>query len=141
MENVAHRWEWRTFGARLASAESIFADLAAIEEPAATEETYLLGPGDVNVKIRFDLLDIKKLIDVDENGLELWAPVSKSGFPMSAEEVSSVFDAWDLPVPEIERTVYDQDQFLRELIGLHPDLEIVAVHKHRIRYSIEDCMA
>lgn len=141
MDNVAHRWEWRAFGARLGSAEQVFAELLPLGEPAETEETYLLGPGDVNVKIRFGLLDIKKLMHVDDNGLELWAPIAKSEFPMAADEVTSVFRAWGLPVPGDLRTVYEVDQFLEELVAPHPDLEIVAVHKKRIRYRIEDCMA
>lgn len=141
MEEVAHRWEWRAFGARLASAERVFSSLTPIGEPAETDETYILGPDDVNVKIRFALLDIKKLMEVDENGLELWAPISKSEFPMPAEEAASVFDAWGLQRPVTPRDVYDLDQFRAELVIPHPELEIVAVHKHRVRYSIEGCMA
>jgi len=141
MNTVAHRWEWRAFGARLDSAAQVFASLTPTEDPVETEETYLLGPGDVNVKIRFALLDIKKLMEVDESGLELWAPISKSEFPMSATDAASVFHAWDLPLPDTGRDVYDSSQFLDELVAPHPDLEIVAVHKHRVRYTIEGCMA
>lgn len=136
-----HRWEWRAFGSHLDSAERVFADLTPEGEPVETEETYLLGPDDANVKIRFALLDIKKLMEVDANGLELWAPISKSEFPMPADEAVSVFDAWGLARPEPERDVYELGQFLEELIAPHPELEIVTVRKHRVRYSIERCMS
>lgn len=141
MQNVVHRWEWRAFGKRLDSAEQVFSSMTPLGEPTDTEETYILGPGNVNVKIRFALLDIKKLKEVDEDGLELWAPVSKSEFPMPADEAAAVFDAWGLSQPVSERDVYDLDQFLTELITPHPDLEMVVVHKHRVRYSIEGAMS
>ena len=140
-EPVAHRWEWRVFGTRLESAERVFSALTPVGEAADTEETYILGPGDVNVKIRFALLDIKKLIVVDENGLELWAPISKSEFPMPADEVGEVFRAWDLPPPEFEREVFELSEFLDEIVVPRSDLEVVTVRKHRIRYSIEGCMS
>jgi exopolyphosphatase/guanosine-5'-triphosphate,3'-diphosphate pyrophosphatase len=141
MADVVHRWEWRVFGTRLDSAERVFATLTPTEGPVDTDETYLLGPGDVNVKIRFALLDIKELIEVDDDGLELWAPISKSEFPMPAAEAASVFEAWKLPPPETGRDVYDVEQFLDELVYPHPAIEIVAVHKRRVRYSLEGCMA
>lgn len=141
MDNVVHRWEWRAFGARLGSAETVFSTLTPVGDPVETDETYVLGPGDVNVKIRFALLDIKKLIEVDQNGLELWAPISKSEFPWSGKEIASVFDAWELPTPELDLEIYELDQFLDGLVAPHPDLEIVAVSKHRVRYSIEGCMS
>lgn len=140
-EAVVHRWEWRAFGSHFPTAERVFAGLSPEGEPTESEEIYLLGPWDVNVKIRFALLDIKKHMEVDENGLELWAPISKSEFPMAADDVVLVFDAWGLPRPVTGRDIYELDHFLDELIGPHPDLEIVDVRKHRTRYTIEGCMS
>ncbi|MFZ0013972.1 MAG: Ppx/GppA family phosphatase [Acidimicrobiia bacterium] len=141
MEEVVNRWEWRAFGARLDSAERLLSTLTPLGEPTETEETYILGPGNVNVKIRFGLLDIKKLGEIDENGLELWAPISKSEFPIPADEVAAVFEAWGLPPPVSERDVYDLHEFLNVLITPHPDLEAVVVRKHRVRYSIDGVMS
>lgn len=138
---MSHRWEWRAFGARFESAEKVFGTLAPQGDPVNTEETYLLGPGDVNVKIRFALLDIKKLVKVDENGHELWAPITKSEFPMDVESIDSVFEAWGLERPDTERDLHELDQFLEDLVAPNPDLEIVTVQKHRTRYTIEGCMA
>ena len=141
MDDVVHRWEWRAFGTRLDSAVQVFSATTPVGDPVDTDETYLLGPGDVNVKIRFSLLDIKSLMEVDESGLELWAPISKTEFPVPAAEAASVFEAWGLPRPETRGDVYEVDRFLEELVAPHPDLEIVPVHKHRVRYSIDGCMA
>jgi exopolyphosphatase/guanosine-5'-triphosphate,3'-diphosphate pyrophosphatase len=141
MNNVVYRWEWRVFGSRLDSAERVFSKLTPVEDPAETNETYLLGPDDVNVKIRFSLVDIKNLMDVDRNGLELWAPISKFEFPLSAREVTSVFDAWGLSTPDLVLNEYELDQFLDGLVAPHPDLEIVSVAKHRVRFSIEQCIS
>lgn len=141
MDDVVHRWEWRAFGSRLEPAERVVRSLTPVGDPAESEETYILGPVGVNVKIRFDQLDIKKLEEVDENGLELWAPISKSDFPMSAHEVAAVFAAWGLSRTEFERDDYEMDQFLDELVAPHPDLEIVSLRKRRVRYSIEGCMS
>lgn len=141
MDEVAYRWEWRAFGNRLDSAETVFSTLTPVAEPVETEETYLLGSGNVNVKIRFALLDIKKLMEVDQKGLQLWAPISKAEFPLSAEEVAAIFDAWELPTPELELDLYPLDQFLDRLVGPDPRLDVVAVRKHRVRYSIEGSMS
>jgi exopolyphosphatase / guanosine-5'-triphosphate,3'-diphosphate pyrophosphatase len=141
MEKVENRWEWRSFGTHFEKARSVFSEMVPLGDPAETVETYVLGPGNVNVKIRFDLLDIKELVEVDENGLELWAPISKSEFPMSAEDAASVFDAWGLSRPEPARPNYDLRHFLSELVTPHPELHIVEVRKLRTRYSIDRCMS
>jgi exopolyphosphatase/guanosine-5'-triphosphate,3'-diphosphate pyrophosphatase len=141
MEEMIHRWEWRAFGGHFDVAEGVFASMTPLGEPAETDEIYLLGPGDVNVKIRFNLLDIKKLMEVDGDGLELWAPISKSEFPMPAEEAMSVFDSWGLARPVADREEYDLEQFLDEVVKPHPDLEIATVHKKRARYSFDGCMS
>jgi len=141
MDGVVHRWEWRVFGTHLAPGDEVLSELTPLSDPQETDEVYLLGEGDVNVKVRFDLLDIKELMETDENGLQLWAPISKSEFPMSREAVASVFDAWGMTGPQSNREVYTLDQFLDELIAPDPDLAVARVHKHRARYSIEGCMA
>ena len=141
MDGVVHRWEWRTFGTHLAPGDEVLSELTPLGEPQETDEVYLLGEEYVNVKVRFDLLDIKKLMEIDENGLQLWAPISKSEFPMSSEAVSAVFDAWGMTGPRLEREIYTLDQFLDELIAPDPDLAVARVHKRRVRYSIEGCMA
>ncbi|HEY5891150.1 MAG TPA: Ppx/GppA family phosphatase, partial [Acidimicrobiia bacterium] len=141
MDKIIRRWEWRAFGSHFETAEKVFASMTPLGDPAESDETYILGPGDVNVKIRFSLLDIKKLMEVDANGLELWTPISKVEFPVPAEAALEVFDAWGLDRPGSDREIYELDHFLDELIDPHPELEIVSVHKRRVRYSFDGCMS
>jgi exopolyphosphatase/guanosine-5'-triphosphate,3'-diphosphate pyrophosphatase len=141
MENQAHRWEWRVFGARFPLAEQVLGELTPTGDPQVTEETYLLGNDQVNVKIRFDLLDVKTLVEVDQNGLELWAPELKAEFPISADDVATVHDIWDRKTPDLTRDTFTEPQFLEELIAPDPDLDIAEVNKRRVRYTLERCMA
>ena len=54
----------------------------APSEPKETDEIYFLSGGGENVKVRDDLMDVKVLREVNEDGLEQWAPVMKAGFPL-----------------------------------------------------------
>ncbi len=141
MQQTAHRWEWRVFGSRFAAAERAFDGMTPVAESQTTEETYLLGDDLVNVKIRFDLLDVKKLVEVDVNGLELWAPVLKTEFPLSAAEIAEVYDVWGRAAPELGRDVYTVSQFVDELVAPDPDLGVAKVTKRRVRYSVDGCMS
>ena len=76
MGAIIPRWEWRTFGTSFGSAEAIFGTLEPIETKES-HELYFLTPGDANVKVRDDLLDVKVLEEVDARGLERWMPVMK----------------------------------------------------------------
>ena len=86
MNQIIPRWEWRTFGDHFGAAEAAFAALepTGVQE---SDETYFLAP-QANVKMRFDLIDIKLLREVDADGLERWEPVLKAQFPISADEAS-----------------------------------------------------
>jgi exopolyphosphatase/guanosine-5'-triphosphate,3'-diphosphate pyrophosphatase len=140
MADIVHRWEWRVFGSRFPVAEAAFGGLTPLGDPQVTEETYLLGNDVVNVKIRFDLLDVKTLVEVDDNGLELWAPELKTEFPISAADVDTVHDIWGRTTRNLERDSYTRGQFLDELIAPDPDLDVAEVHKRRVRYSVDGCM-
>jgi exopolyphosphatase / guanosine-5'-triphosphate,3'-diphosphate pyrophosphatase len=141
MNKVSYRWEWRVFGARLTPGDQVLSAMPPLGEAQETDEVYLLGDDDMNLKIRFDLLDIKKMIEVGDEGLQLWAPVSKSEFPMASEGVQAVFDTVGVRGPEMGRDLYTMNQFLDELVAPNSDLEIVRVHKRRVRYSIDGCMS
>src|SRR4029079_5413432 len=85
--------EWRTFGESLAEAARRLTPL--VTGPAQeSDELYLLGHGtEASVKVRDGLMDVKRRVGVDENGLEQWRPVMKAPFPLSAAEVEVVLDA------------------------------------------------
>lgn len=138
MEEIRPRWEWRTFGSRFGVAEERFAALEAtgVQE---SDELYLVSDRNANIKIRFDLLDLKVLVEVDDAGLEQWRPVMKAQFPASAEDVRAVFAASGLPEPQLERDSYTVDELVREVAQPSGVLRPVEVHKRRVRYSVGGC--
>jgi hypothetical protein len=57
--------------------------------PRYSSEIYILslhGPQQ-NAKLRDGLTDIKRLQQVDDDGLELWEPVFKAKFPLSRKKI------------------------------------------------------
>jgi len=141
MENIIPRWEWRTFGTSFGDSDRQFAAL----EPGGVQESdeiYFLSPvGDQNVKVRDRLMDIKTLEQVNSDGLEQWKPVMKGSFPLPADQVKSVFSAFDLPAPQLARADYTLDQFVEELAKPGGRLRVINVHKKRTRYKIDGCMS
>lgn len=135
---VIPRWEWRAFDRRFVVAATRFAPLepTGVQE---SEEIYLLsGATGANVKVRFDLIDIKILKVVDEHGLQQWTPVMKARFPLAGPELEPVFAALEVPLPRFDRASYTLDQFLSELAptaGIRP----VTVIKRRVRYTVGGC--
>ena len=139
---IVPRWEWRTFDASLNAIEGRIA--AALEQvaPHTSAEIYLLRlGGPQNAKIRDGILDVKRLQQVDVNGLELWEPVLKAKFPLSQNDVATAFLEWQLSPPELGRKTYTIDQFTNELIAAQPHLRVAAVTKSRRRFSFAGCIA
>jgi exopolyphosphatase / guanosine-5'-triphosphate,3'-diphosphate pyrophosphatase len=137
---IIPRWEWRSFGADFGAAE----DALATSTPGPVEESdelYLLSAAGANVKVRYDLMDIKLLREVDGHGLERWEPVMKAGFPLPAAEVVRVFDALGVSSPPLTRDAYTLNQFLAELVEPSQAVRAVRVHKRRQRYRLANCMA
>jgi exopolyphosphatase/guanosine-5'-triphosphate,3'-diphosphate pyrophosphatase len=140
MAAIIPRWEWRTFGGGLRAAEDAFAALTPgpVQE---SDELYLLSAGGGNVKVRDGLLDIKLLREVDADGLERWEPVMKRGFPLPADVVPRVFEAFGVTTPPLSRDAYTLDQFLAELVEPSGAARAVSVHKRRVRYRPGGCQA
>jgi len=137
---IIPRWEWRSFGADFGAAETALA--ASTPGPVEeSEELYLLSAAGANVKVRYDLMDIKLLREVDGDGLERWEPVMKAAFPLPAAEVVRVFDALGVSSPSLTRDAYTLDQFLAELVEPGGVVRAVRVHKRRRRYALAGCMA
>jgi exopolyphosphatase / guanosine-5'-triphosphate,3'-diphosphate pyrophosphatase len=137
---IIPRWEWRIFGTDLGAAQEVLA--ASTQGPLEeTDELYLLSAAGGNVKVRYDLMDIKLLREVDADGLERWEPVLKAGFPLPAAEVSKVFDALGVLPPPLTRDAYTLDEFLHELVEPSGAVRAVRVHKRRRRYRLANCMA
>ena len=137
-EVIIPRWEWRAFDRGFGVAEPRFASLEStgVQE---SEELYLLSDApNANIKVRFDLMDIKVLKEVDDRGLEQWMPVMKATFPLTLSELEHVFAVLEAPLPRIDRGSYTLDQFLSQLAvpaGVRP----VTVTKRRVRYTVGGC--
>jgi exopolyphosphatase/guanosine-5'-triphosphate,3'-diphosphate pyrophosphatase len=137
---IVPRWEWRTFSQEFSDTHHPFAGLDATEVQESNETYFLSTVTSENVKVRDDLMDIKKLQQVNSDGLEQWKPVMKHGFPLPAEEVNRVFDVLGLAPPELTRPGYTLQQLLDEVIAPVREIRVVKVHKTRTRYTVEGCM-
>ena len=141
MPEIIPRWEWRTFGHHLPHADAAF---EALEPSAVAEsnETYFLSPASTaNVKIRDDLIDIKVLREVDADGLERWEPVLKRPFPLAADDLATVLDSIGI---SRDGGAADGDTSLERFLAIvdaDPQARTVPVHKRRVRYTVNGCMA
>jgi exopolyphosphatase / guanosine-5'-triphosphate,3'-diphosphate pyrophosphatase len=140
MNTIVPRWEWRTFGERFEKADARLASLEP-DQTQESDEIYLLSlHGDASIKVRDDLMDVKHLQRVSEQGLELWLPVMKASFPLDASDVTSVLATLNVAVPDLARPQYTLQQLEDELIAPNPDVRSVGVHKSRTHYVVDDCM-
>jgi exopolyphosphatase / guanosine-5'-triphosphate,3'-diphosphate pyrophosphatase len=137
---IVPRWEWRAFGRSFGGAEQRFEALAP-ERVQESDELYLLSSAtDANVKVRDDLLDVKRLEHVDADGLQQWTPVLKADFPVPAAQVAVALEGLGAAVKPA-RDAYSLDELLGEVVGADPVLRAVRVHKRRQRYTIGGCMS
>jgi exopolyphosphatase/guanosine-5'-triphosphate,3'-diphosphate pyrophosphatase len=137
---IVPRWEWRTFGERFGDAEPRLAERAS-ENVQDSDEVYLVSAhSDASVKVRDELMDVKQLQRMNDDGLELWIPTMKAGFPLPAERVADVVTALNVPVPDLARDAYTLEQLEAEVVQPNPDLLAVRVHKRRNRFTVDDCM-
>jgi exopolyphosphatase/guanosine-5'-triphosphate,3'-diphosphate pyrophosphatase len=135
---IVPRWEWRTFGDAFGATEDKFAALTP-ERVQESDEVYVLSrQGDASVKVRDELMDVKHLEHVNEDGLEQWIPVMKGTFPLAAPDVATLFSTLGMPGPPAGTITYDE---LLATIEATPELRFVGVHKRRARYTVGGCMA
>ncbi len=138
--HIVPRWEWRTFGEAFPEAERT---LTALEPERAQEsdEVYILSAAaNGSAKFRDGVMDVKRLEQVDEHGLELWRPVAKAEVPFAAADVRRLLAGLGVPVPELARPDYTLQQFIADLVEPEPLLQAVAVHKRRTHFTFEGCM-
>jgi len=140
---IVPRWEWRCFAPSvtvLAHAASIPADAA----PRESNETYILdltGRISQNVKIRDGVLDVKRLLQTDAEGLELWEPVLKARFPLSRTDVATVFGPWMQSPAALTRESYTFKQLVEDTVAPLPALRVIEVHKSRRGSTFAGCLA
>jgi len=119
VSGIVPRWEWRTFGDSVGAADARFAALAPSERVQESDEVYLLSlKSDASVKVRDDLMDVKQLENVNDDGLEQWRPVMKSTFPLAAADVALLLLVLGVDAPSLEREAYTLDELVEEVV--HP---------------------
>ena len=139
---IIPRWEWRTFGKGNFGKGEIALRALPMESNKKTDEEYILSrKSDENVKIRFDLVDVKSLQKVNADKLEQWLPVLKTGFPIDHEDIKKLFGILKVEVPELKRENYTHDEFIDEIVKPHKDLVVVQVKKDRDIYKIDGATA
>jgi exopolyphosphatase/guanosine-5'-triphosphate,3'-diphosphate pyrophosphatase len=141
MDKIIPRWEWRTFGQAFGAAEARFAEL----RPAniqTSEEIYLLSSAsDANVKIRAELLDVKRLEGVNDHGLEQWRPALKVAFPIVASAVATARVELGLPEAPPAASALSLDRLIAELTSTGVPVRVVNVRKTRRRYLVDGCVS
>ena len=141
LDHIVPRWEWRTFGNDFGEAEQRFAALAR-KNVQTSGEVYLLVRGsDANVKYRDNVLDIKQLERVNEDGLEQWRPLLKAPFPLAADAITHVLAAFELPATSLKSTTPSFDELRARIESTSPDIRGVQVSKTRVRYQVHGCVA
>ena len=140
-EIIVPRWEWRSFGGELRDLASPLRALSP-DRVHESDEVYLVSTSSTEaVKVRDGLMDVKHLLAVDDDGLEQWVPVMKAGFPLSADDLVTVLRALRVEETLTAGATYDERRLLDEVVGPHPDLRAVDVHKRRERYAVGGCLA
>jgi exopolyphosphatase / guanosine-5'-triphosphate,3'-diphosphate pyrophosphatase len=93
------------------------------------------------VKVRNELMDVKHLEHVNEDGLEQWTPVMKAAFPLAAADLEFVLSALGVAAPKTAPGAPTPTGFVDWLARTSPDVLAVEVHKRRERFTLHGCMA
>jgi len=141
--NTALRWEWRVFVPSVAEyVPSLTMPLNIV--PRESDELYILNlssPGLENVKIRNGVLDIKRIRNVNPDGLEKWEPVFKVAFPVKKDDIIKGLGPWGPRAAVLARDRYTVEQLIEEFVAPDPALRAVCVHKSRRRFVFAECLA
>jgi exopolyphosphatase/guanosine-5'-triphosphate,3'-diphosphate pyrophosphatase len=138
---IVPRWEWRTFGERFGEAEDRLAGLSPTRIDDSDELYIVSSRGEGSIKVRGGQLDVKRLEQVNDDGLERWRPVAKAAFPIPAADVSTLLSALDATAAPLDRDEYELDELLEEVVRPSADLLAVPVHKRRAHYVVGGCRA
>jgi hypothetical protein len=130
------RWEYRVWGRRLDELHTGLQTFCTPTGVRTSEETYIVGALNLNVKIRFGVLDVKRLIDV-QRSFQLWTPTFKGGFPLAAESIDEVLgDLLGPHSPADTQDAYGIEEFL--ILARNSGAIVAAASKHRHGFTHRD---
>lgn len=141
MAPLIPRFEFRLFAQHFGEAEQWLRQQTESGALRESEESYILSrkTNRMNAKIRFNSLDIKELLDVDD-GLELWYPRLKMEFPVTGEMVEDEV----LPLLGVQLAIrFDElniEEFLEKVVFTSQDLLLAQIRKRRQAYVMDNCL-
>ena len=142
MNAIVPRYEFRAFAQNFGLVEDKIRGFSDCEKYRESHEIYVLSAAnnENNTKIRADKMDIKVIVKKWQ-GLEQWAPRMQGEFPMSVDVIrDELFPAFNVPIPDFDRSSYTLDQFRDEIVLPHKDLAAVRVFKRRFGFTVNGCM-
>ena len=136
---MTSRYEYRVWAPDLTELAARLATHCDSIGVRVSEETYVVAPStDLNIKIRSGILDIKELVRTQES-FQLWTPIVKEAFPLSASAVSTVMAYLAETGPPAGRDEpLDVDDFLALAEGT--GAATASVVKQRHGYRREGCI-
>jgi hypothetical protein len=143
MNDAAPRFEFRVWSDELAAPAAQIAGAAELVTQRESSELYVLvaSSAAVNPKIRDDVLDVKVLLDAVDR-FERWEPRLGLPFPVRASRVAGdFFPLIGLEPPELRQASYTAPEFVEDVVGSHPLLDVVEVAKQRTMYRLSGCIA
>jgi len=136
--NIVPRAEFRVFGQGIINTveTAMWKAQATLFKIRQSSEIYILSrhTNEANVKIRDGLLDIKTKVGETEDGYEIFQPQGKFQFPVTKEELQTIFDNLLVKV-EIYKDNYTLDDFL-SMAHDHGDTVAVDVQKERYGFTV-----
>ncbi|WP_051062741.1 Ppx/GppA phosphatase family protein [Ilumatobacter nonamiensis] len=135
---VVPRWEWRVVGSRFDAADRVLDGRQSERVDTSHERYFVSARSNASVKLRGGLLDMKLRLDVDDRGLELWAPALSAEFPLSADDLATILAGLGSAMPS--RPGPCSLDGLVDLSESRDDLMVVAVSKKRRHFRVDGCM-
>ena len=125
------RFEYRIWG-------EAFPALPAPDGETVSREVYLLpaAGAEVNVKLRGDALEVKRLLGT-RAGLQEWLPALRCPLPLPAAVIEQdLCPALGAASPRLMRASYPLERFLDEVAGTLQGVRVVALAKQRRAFEV-----
>jgi hypothetical protein len=136
---VVPRWEWRVF-VRGALNVARLASFLKDDTERIRAETYVISTKSLHsIKIHSLVAEVKHLERVAADGLQLWRPMLREEFPLSARVLGQLFLAWGLDEPPPFRPCWSERQLEHDIIAPRIALRSVPVLKQRTPLEVVRC--
>jgi len=141
MAEIIPRWEWRSFGTMVfGESEKLVREHGQVHVRRSGEVHVLSQRAMNSTEVRDNLVDIKTLKAVNEDGLGRWNPILETALPLGPDVLAQSFAAFGVPLPALARPVYSLAQCLKERIRPQPELRAVRAAQERHGFLIEGCI-